>query len=365
MRVAVARPNPTAHPLTRPPVNPPRDHMTDPRRITSSRRSSEHPCSPRDAMDADGRVAGLMGPTESDDDTSPSTYQVFVKNVDGQTLTFDVYDNFYVQSLKVLVWQATGTPPHSQRLIYKGRQVKDAMPLVTCGIMAGSTLDLTMSLSGGMPPRQQQKRHRDDDQPLALPNDQLAPLASKREMIRNMRRKLNANLLVIGVIDTSFIANISTEINTTLAAADANPDTALTSKVKRMLRNEKEVKELRSILKSTNNFLPKLNGAAKYLWTDFFDKIAAVKTQLNDIERAMRDTLDMLIAHEFADQRGMYQWQTLYDSLENLEKECVGIEAESRGELRGRASATASMAGSAGHGPHGGGSASASGGMEI
>ena len=118
-------------------------------------------------------------------------------------------------------------------------------------------------------------------------------------------------------------------------------------------------------LKSTNNFLSKLKAGAKVLWADYFDQIATVKTQLNDVEKVLRDTLDMLIAHQFADDPGSYQWQALCDSLEDLETELVGNAAEARGVRRGIASASASVSNGGGGGGGGDGVISGSDAMET
>ena len=52
--------------------------------------------------------------------------QIFVRDLDGKTLVFDVKKSITsVNDLKYEIWRRNGLPPPAQRLIYRGRQLND------------------------------------------------------------------------------------------------------------------------------------------------------------------------------------------------------------------------------------------------
>ena len=295
---------------------------------------------------------GIVGPL--DDDASPSTYQIFVKKVDGKTLTFDVYDNFYTQSLKVLVWQATGTPPHSQRLIYKGRQLKDGTLLVACGVEVGTTLDLMMSLSGGMPPRQQKRERVDSD---GADNDRPHRAhggpENKRELLRDLKSELNAKIMTVGQISVQYLQEIATEVRNMMTQAETAPTSSWVTKVVTQLGTEPAIKEARLALSGSNNASHRMKQVAKLVFVKYYDMISDTKKQLTVVEGIITDALEYMFCHQFCDSKACYLIKAARAILEETEKSMVRHEGETIGEQRARSSGSVSGIASGPMGPMG------------
>lgn len=75
--------------------------------------------------------------------------QIFVKGLDGKTMTFEVELEDPVLSLKEKIEAKTKIPPHLQRLVYAGRQLSDDDVLSDYNIQRASTLHLLLRLRAG------------------------------------------------------------------------------------------------------------------------------------------------------------------------------------------------------------------------
>lgn len=71
--------------------------------------------------------------------------QIFVRNLNGKTMTIMVSPSGPVEKLKELVFEKTGIPASEQRLLYGGKQLEDKRLLSDYGIVKESTLHLGSS----------------------------------------------------------------------------------------------------------------------------------------------------------------------------------------------------------------------------
>lgn len=75
-------------------------------------------------------------------------YQVFVRKLNGQTKTLQVDAVTSILWVKTLIAQSEGIPVSQQRLIYGGRLLDDTKSLWDYAIVAESTLQLCLRVSG-------------------------------------------------------------------------------------------------------------------------------------------------------------------------------------------------------------------------
>ncbi|XP_073697048.1 uncharacterized protein [Garra rufa] len=81
--------------------------------------------------------------------TNPARFQIFVKNLSGQTKTYDVDVNETVDQLQTKIYNKERVVKDQQRLIYDGTQLECGMKLQDYGITQGSTIHMTGRLRGG------------------------------------------------------------------------------------------------------------------------------------------------------------------------------------------------------------------------
>ena len=76
--------------------------------------------------------------------------QVFVKFLDGTTLTLDVNHSTTISELKQLVYEKVNIPPEEQRLVFSNQRLEqDDCGLTDYHIQNHSTVDILLRLSGG------------------------------------------------------------------------------------------------------------------------------------------------------------------------------------------------------------------------
>jgi hypothetical protein len=82
---------------------------------------------------------------------SPRTFQIFVRTLEGKTITLTVSSTDTVRVAKHSVFARCGVPAETQRLIFAGKQLVDSRKLAEYSIRHESTLHLVLRLRGGMP----------------------------------------------------------------------------------------------------------------------------------------------------------------------------------------------------------------------
>lgn len=76
--------------------------------------------------------------------------QIFVRNVDGKSLAFDVDSDEPIYSLKARIDERQGVPAAEQRLVWSCRQLADDRTFGDYDIERDSTLNLLFRLPGGI-----------------------------------------------------------------------------------------------------------------------------------------------------------------------------------------------------------------------
>jgi ubiquitin C len=76
--------------------------------------------------------------------------QIFIKTLQGKTMTLDVSDTDTIQSVKNKIFEKEGIPVDQQRLVFNGKQLEDNMTIADYNIQADSNIHLVLRLRGGL-----------------------------------------------------------------------------------------------------------------------------------------------------------------------------------------------------------------------
>lgn len=75
--------------------------------------------------------------------------QIFIKTLQGKTITLDVNDGDSIGSIKDKIKDIEGIPCDQQRLVFNGKQLEDGNTIADYGIQADSSIHLVLRLRGG------------------------------------------------------------------------------------------------------------------------------------------------------------------------------------------------------------------------
>ncbi len=75
--------------------------------------------------------------------------QIFIKTLQGKTMTLEVSDADTIQSVKNKIFEKEGIPVDQQRLVFNGKQLEDNMTIADYNIQADSNIHLVLRLRGG------------------------------------------------------------------------------------------------------------------------------------------------------------------------------------------------------------------------
>ena len=89
-------------------------------------------------------VFGLLGGGPGGDGTG--TKQIFIKTLQGKTITVDVNDNDKIDIIKQIIFEKEGIPIDQQRLVFNGKQLEDHQTIGDYQIQADSNVHLVLRL---------------------------------------------------------------------------------------------------------------------------------------------------------------------------------------------------------------------------
>jgi ubiquitin C len=78
------------------------------------------------------------------------TKQIFIKTLQGKTMTLDVADTDTIASVKQKIYDKENIPQDQQRLVFNGKQLEDNMTIADYNIQTDANIHLVLRLRGGV-----------------------------------------------------------------------------------------------------------------------------------------------------------------------------------------------------------------------
>lgn len=91
-------------------------------------------------------VLGILGGGLGGNENSGGSKQIFIKTLQGKTMTLDVNNNDSILSIKDKIFEKEGIPVDQQRLVFNGKQLEDDNTIQDYGIDADSSIHLVLRL---------------------------------------------------------------------------------------------------------------------------------------------------------------------------------------------------------------------------
>ena len=76
--------------------------------------------------------------------------RIFIKSLNGKSITVEVQPSDTIKSLKSKVFDKLQVPPDNQRLLYSSSQLEDKKTLADYGIEANATIHFVVRVPGGL-----------------------------------------------------------------------------------------------------------------------------------------------------------------------------------------------------------------------
>lgn len=90
----------------------------------------------------------IGGGNETEGGNGTGTRQIFIKTLQGKSLTLNVEPTDNIESIKNKIFEKEGIPVDQQRLVFNGKQLEDAQTVNDYNIQADSSIHLVLRLRG-------------------------------------------------------------------------------------------------------------------------------------------------------------------------------------------------------------------------
>jgi hypothetical protein len=247
-------------------------------------------------MDHDKTLASYNIQSRSSLRTVPATMHVYMKNLEGNTITLKLMPHDTIAVVKVLVQQLEGVPREEQQIVFAGHLMKDDYVLIEKGIKHESNICLTSGLAGAGK-RAKVVEADDSNEDIFIQLD-------------DTRRDLD-NLMIILRTHNS---NVSKEV---IKQAEKSMDLLKEHEEETMLTvfktlDKKPLKTLTSF--NSKNYAARLQAISKVLFPDLYETMDKANKDMKLAEQTIQ-ALTSLALNVSYNQTGFISWQKINDDI--------------------------------------------------